>query len=346
MRNVHIVIAGLGNTGGQVASLVARLAPVVKITLCDPDDYSGDNLATQNIDFRDVGRAKVVAQADRLRRVRPGLEVLALPLRIEDVPRGLLACDLILSCPSTRQARQNINEIAARLGIPYIDCGVLGSQNLVRVNAYVPSPETPCLECAWGPEDYAALEQEFLCGAKNGAYPTQATAALGALAASLVGIEVSKLLRGETDESLAGRQVLYDGQHHVAQVSSCRRNPSCRFDHRAWTIEPWVCRLDAMTVREAVGAFGSLRVEGHWFAVDLVCPDCGSREKGLRLNRPQVRCLPCDRRMVSCSFGSLEGLNAELGRRFFKDLSLADLGLRYGDIVSSGDRHRRIQEAA
>ncbi len=62
-----------------------------------------------------------------------------------------------------------MNEIAWRLEVPWIDCGILGSQNLVRVNAYVPSQDAPCLECPWSQEEYALLEQEYLCSAGSGA---------------------------------------------------------------------------------------------------------------------------------------------------------------------------------
>ena len=54
-------------------------------------------------------------------------------------------CDLIVSCLDSKAARQHVNEIAWRLGTPWIDCGVLGSQSLVRVNAYFPAQGSPCL---------------------------------------------------------------------------------------------------------------------------------------------------------------------------------------------------------
>lgn len=348
---VSVVVAGAGgNTGSHLLPHLARMSCVSQLTLVDPEFYEAANLAVQCIDRLDVDRPKVLAQAEKLRRIRSalgdsGLNIIALQQRIEDVPRGLLECDLIVSCLDSKAARQHVNEIAWRLGTPWIDCGVLGSQNLVRVNAYVPSQESPCLECSWGHDEYSVLEREYLCGAGSTKYPTMASSALGALAASLMAIETKKLLQGELASSVVARQVILDVEHHTIQVTAGRRNPWCRFDHRNWVIEPWRCRTDAITVGAALSTLGSLQVEGHHFACELACPGCGHREKSLRLNRPLARCPACDRRMVTIGFGALQRIDSTLVEGY-SNLTLEQIGLRTGDIVSNGNRHRRIMEAA
>ena len=348
----HLVVAGAGgNTGSHLLPHLARMPEVARLTLVDPEFYEPANLGVQCIDSIDVDRPKVTAQAEKLRRIRPGLgnsglQVIALQERIEDVPRGLLKCDLIVSCLDSKAARQHVNEIAWRLNVPWIDCGVLGSQGLVRVNAFIPSQDAPCLECAWSHDEYSVLEQEYLCGAGSGAaYPTMASSALGALAASLMAIEISKLLGREPTQSLAGRQVILDANHHTIQVTAGRRNPYCRFDHRSWVIEPWNCNPEATTVAAAISTLGSLKVEGHRFACELTCPGCSHSENSLRLNRPLARCPECGRRMVSTGFGSLERIDSILvgGNA---GLTLAQVGLRAGDIVSGDNRHHRVLEAA
>jgi molybdopterin/thiamine biosynthesis adenylyltransferase len=344
----RVVVAGAGgNTGSHLLPHLARMPEIARITLVDPEFYEPANLAVQNIDRMDVDRPKVAVQAEKLRRIRPriadsGLEIIGLQQRIEDVPRGLLMCDLIVSCLDSKAARQHVNEIAWRLGTPWIDCGVLGSQSLVRVNAYFPAQGSPCLECAWGHDEYSVLEQEYLCGAGSGAtYPTMASSALGALAASLMAIEIGKLLRGAPAEQLGARQLILDAGHRAIQVTRGLRNPWCRFDHRSWVIEPWRCRPETTTVEAALSTLGSLRVEGHRFVCELACPGCGHREKLLRLNRPLARCAVCNRRMVSSGFGSLECIDSSLVGEY-STLTLAQVGLHAGDIVSSGNRHRHI----
>jgi ribosomal protein S27E len=202
------------------------------------------------------------------------------------------------------------------------------------------------LECAWGPDEYALIEQEYLCGAGSGsAYPSMASSALGSLAASLMALEIAKLLSNELTEPATARQVLVDAQHHHLRISTSRRNPWCRFDHRHWVVKPWRCHPESTTLGAALQALGSLRVEGHRFVQEMQCPGCGHMETALRLNRPLARCAVCNRRLVSAGFGSLERLDAELVKEF-SDLTLAQIGLRAGDIVSCGKWHHRELEAA
>jgi molybdopterin/thiamine biosynthesis adenylyltransferase len=346
MATGYIVVAGAGgNTGSHLLPHLARMSGVARITLVDPDVYESANLAVQNIESDDVGEPKVAAQAARLRRIRPDLDVVGIQERIEDVPRGLLRCDLFVSCLDSKAGRQHLNEIAWRMGTPWIDCGVLGSQNLARVNAYAPSQDSPCLECSWDDGEYAILEQEYLCGAEGGAFPSMASSALGGLAASLTAIQMAKILSGDADAFVVSRQVVLDAEHHVVQVTTERRNPECRFDHRIWAIEPWISPPEVTTLGQAVSALGSVRVEGHRFVCGLVCPGCGRGENGLRLNRPLARCAACDRRMASSGFGARECLDSTLAVEH-RGLTLAQVGLRAGDIVSSGERHRLLVEAA
>lgn len=350
MRSLRIVVAGAGgNTGSHLLPHLARISEVRRLTLVDPDVYETGNVRVQNIEAKDVGQGKAVAQAAKLRQIRPDLESAARQERIEDVPRGLLQCDLFVSCLDSRLARQHLNEIAWRLDTPWIDCGVLGSQNMVRVSAFAPSDDSPCLECGWNAGkdgDYSLLEQEYLCGAtKISGFPSMSSSALGALAASLVAIEVAKFVRGEKADWGASRQLIFDAEHGVAQVTAERRNPWCRFDHRVWRLEPWITNPVTTTVRDALRALGRVQVDGHHFVSEMVCPGCGRRDNAPRLNRPLARCAACNRRMASSGFGALERLEPSCCDEFLR-LTLAQVGLQAGDILTSGARHRLLMEAA
>ena len=348
MEAIHIVVAGAGgNTGSQALPHLARSARVGRLTLVDPDVYEPSNLAVQNIDEADIGLPKVVAQAARLARIRSGLPITTMQARVEDVPRGLLRCDLFISCLDSRVARQHLSEIAWRLGIPWIDCGVLAGENLARVTTWSPAPDAPCLECTWDAESYALLEKQYLCGAEPAVFPSGASSALGALAASLVALELARFLR---DESLpSARQVIFDAENRVVQTTHDRRNRDCRFDHTIWQIDPWFAPPSTTTAAQALRELGSLSIAGHRFISELVCPGCGRHENaGLRLNRPLARCAACDRRMASSGFGAFDVLDSDLAAPFLQlnpGLTLEQIGIRAGDIVSSSRGHRQIVEA-
>jgi len=343
----HIVVAGAGgNTGSLLIPHVARMPDVMRLTLVDPDAYEQRNLPVQDIAISDVKQSKARVQAARVESINPGVHVLAFESRIEDLPRGLLRCDLIVSCLDSRAARQFVNEIAFRLGVSWIDCGVLGGQNLARVNAYDPSMSSPCVECPWGPADYALIEQEYICGASGGTRPTMASSALGALAASLVAMEIPKLLGGDRSASLIARQLIVDARHHRLITSKLARNTACRFDHGTWSIAQWPCRLGSTTVGEALSALGELQIAGHRFVRALVCPGCGWQSEGsLRLNRPFAHCIACGRRMASPGFDARDQLGSGL-EADSRALTLAQVGLRAGDLVSAGDCHYELVEEA
>jgi len=144
-----IVVAGAGgNIGSHFTPHLARMREVGRVVLIDRDAYEPRNVVNQDIVSRDVKKPKVGVQARRLKEIRPDLGVAALHAPLESVPLGTWRADLIVACLDSRAARQAVNERAWRLGVPWIDSGVLGSEWLARVNVYVPGHDAPCLECA------------------------------------------------------------------------------------------------------------------------------------------------------------------------------------------------------
>lgn len=233
-----VVLVGLGNIGSHLAPLVARNEAVGRLVLIDFDSYSNENLPTQAIHTEDVGKPKTLVQARDVQWIRPSLVVETFCARVQDVAFSELCADLILTGLDSRAARQHVNEAAWRLGVPWIDAAVDGPGLLVRVAVYVPGHDLPCLECAWDDSDYEALEQSYPCQPRAGTPPaSNSPASLGACAAALAAVECQKLLAGDRDVLLAGREVLLDLNHHTHYLTALRRNPRCRFDHEVWKRE-------------------------------------------------------------------------------------------------------------
>jgi molybdopterin/thiamine biosynthesis adenylyltransferase len=163
-----IVIIGAGNIGSHLVQHVARLPSGAHITLIDRDVYEEKNLRSQAIVARDVGRAKAMVQARRLRHINPTLQVVAIADAMENVPLGVLRDAIVLGCLDSRAARRHLAAAAWHVGaIAYVDAGVEPSGMLARINVYVAGDAAPCFECAWDASDYAAQEQQYPCDALN-----------------------------------------------------------------------------------------------------------------------------------------------------------------------------------
>jgi hypothetical protein len=159
----RVVLSGCGNIGSHAAPHLARTPGVRQVVLVDPDVYQDKNVAGQDIRACDVGRRKVDVQAERLRRIRPELEVVAVADPLERLPFAYFRNAFILGALDSRLARQQLNQVAWRAGSPWIDLAVDGPGLLCRVSVYWPGVESPCLECGWDAADYRLLRQILPC---------------------------------------------------------------------------------------------------------------------------------------------------------------------------------------
>jgi molybdopterin/thiamine biosynthesis adenylyltransferase len=347
MSMKSIVVAGAGgNIGSHLTPHLARMAEVGRVTLIDRDIYEPRNVANQDIAPRDAEKPKVVVQARRLLEIRPNLEVNAIHAPLESVPLAEWRADLILACLDSLAPRQTVNERAWRLGVPWIDSGVMGSEWLARVNVYMPAEDAPCLECAWSDADYALIEQQYPCGRVAGApAPNGASAELGALAAAMQALECRKMLAGETDRAAVGRQATFNARWHRFSVTSFRRNPRCRFDHARWRIEPLPCDIRVARLAGLLTLAECVRAPGQRFLRRLVCPACRAEKRLFHLDgsldAAVRRCGACRKPMAPAGFDVVECLNGDLPEDV-RGLTLAEAGLRYGDVLQAGDRYFEI----
>jgi molybdopterin/thiamine biosynthesis adenylyltransferase len=354
----HVVVVGAGgNIGSHLVPHLARMPELGRLTLVDRDRYESRNVANQDVLPGAAGRGKAAVQAARARRANPHIEVRALAEDVEQLPLGLLRGDLILACLDNRRARQRVNDAAARLGVPWLDAGVLGDGLLARVTRYAPGDALPCLECAWDDADYAAVEQSYPCesAAPAPAPPrTTAPSSLGALAAAFLALECRKLLSGSGDPLPPGSELVVDAAHRRHFVTTLRRNPRCRrADHGVWTLEPLPAGRDTSlgelfeSVRARLGANGDLglRIEGKRFARQLRCESCGATRRVLRLagrlRRGELRC-SCGAPRGTPGFGLVERLQAADLTRAERGRRLSALGLRLGEVLSVGSAEREL----
>jgi molybdopterin/thiamine biosynthesis adenylyltransferase len=353
----HIVLIGCGNVGGFVVDHVGRLESVGHVSLCDHDVYEEKNLRTQNIEPADVGRPKAVVQADRLQSINPNLGITAYADSIENVPLGCLSdADVILAAVDSKRSRQVINEIARRLNIPWIDSGVEADRLLARVTVYFPEREAACGECRMTPEMYEDLETSYPCNPDAGTpAATNAPSSLGALAASLLIIECTKVLAGETRYDGSGYEVFMEADYHNVYPAKLQANTECRLsEHLTGSIKPpegFETRSIDSTLGELLRSDVSegastdsqddaprLRVVNQRFATHLTCTDCGHRRGYVKLsvslkNDGSYKCDRCGGEMVATGFDTLDELDGANLSAATASRTLRSVGIRDGDVV-------------
>ncbi|MEZ4586876.1 MAG: ThiF family adenylyltransferase [Gemmatimonadales bacterium] len=351
----RVVVVGAGGTiGSHLVPHLARSGSVRHLVLIDRDRYDAGNLANQNITRSEVGRPKARVQAARARRIAPDLVITAVVADVERLPLGLLHADLILGCVDNRRARLRLNEAAWRLGVTWIDAGVLADGGLARVSIYAPGADAACLECAWSEQDYRLVEQDYPCRPATAA-ATGTPSGIGALAGALLATEADQHLRGAAERLPAGSEVVVSAHFHRHYLTRGVRRSECRFDHRTWPVElePGApTRELGQLIRSAGFDLTRTRVTvpGHHFARRLECPGCGRSHPvarlASRLGAARKRCPHCAAERVLSGFAMSDalgpGIDGALARR-----SLAGLGLTIGDLIhlSDGARERYLELA-
>jgi len=362
-RSKSAVVVGAGGAiGSYTDELLARSPELGQLTLLDRDRYEKKNLNSQSITMDDVTRAKALVQGERVGRINPALRVIAMVGDVEQVPLGRLRADVLLACLDPRRSRQRVNQVAYRLGTPWIDAGIRADGLLARVNVYRPGVDQPCLECAWDQRDYELIEQTYPCQPDAPALAaTNAPPGLGALAAALQVLECQKIFAGQWERVALGKQVLVDAASHRHFVTRFRRNLACRFDHTIWQIDSLEQQAHELSARDALALAGcattadaALRVEGQVFVRQLVCPRCGEvRALPWRLSGrlgAEQECVRCRRPMLAPAAAVRDWLGEGDLPAAARGDAVRSLGFQDGDVFTvrspDGERHFELDGRA
>lgn len=158
IEGIRIGVIGLGSVGSIVAEGLARIG-VRELVLIDHDVVEEHNLdRLLNAGVRDIGRAKTdVAEAAARRGSSAGaIEILNIRRKVQHEVAYAEArdCDIIVCCVDSPVARDVVNRIAFRDGIPVVDGGVeirkaprTGNMSAARWKAHIVNPYNECLRC-------------------------------------------------------------------------------------------------------------------------------------------------------------------------------------------------------
>lgn len=124
---VCVAIFGAGGSAGLVCNL-ARCG-VRRFKLFDFDRISLTNVARQHHDATDVGRSKVAALADAIRRINPDaiVEVIEdnfLDTDADDLAAHIAECDLLIFATDRFEAQARGNELALQFNVPALWIGL------------------------------------------------------------------------------------------------------------------------------------------------------------------------------------------------------------------------------
>src|SRR5215207_1954857 len=146
LRNAHVSVIGVGGIGNPVVTQLTAMG-IGKLKIVDRDVIEISNLHRQHLyTDEDIGKVKVEAALERLRRLNPQVEIEAVPASVttytaENLVKG---SDIVIDALDSIDARYALNDACIRQNIPFIYAGALGM--LGSVCTILPN-KTACLRC-------------------------------------------------------------------------------------------------------------------------------------------------------------------------------------------------------
>lgn len=217
LRQASAVVVGTGGLG-SASSMYLALAGIGRLGLVDGDRVEMSNLQRQVIhSTRDLGRPKVESAADKLREVRPDLQIDLYPVRLtrENAESILGPYDVVVDACDNFATRYLLNDVCYLLRKPLSYGAVFRFEG--QASLFFPG-DGPCLRCLF-PEPPPA-----------GSVPTCREAGVFGPVPGLIGclqaMDVVRYLTGR-GETYRGRLLLYDARLMTWDEVALSRDSRC-----------------------------------------------------------------------------------------------------------------------
>ncbi|WP_194207304.1 thiazole biosynthesis adenylyltransferase ThiF [Superficieibacter sp. 1612_C1] len=211
----RVLIVGLGGLGAPAALYLAG-AGVGTLVLADDDEVHLSNLQRQ-IAFTtdDIARPKAQVTQQRLSRLNPDIELVALEQRLtgDALNHAVAQADVVLDCTDNMATRQAINAACVKNSTPLITASAVGFGGQLMV--LTPPWTYGCYRCLWPDEQ----EPERNCRTAGVVGPV-----VGVMG-SLQALEAIKLLSGI--RSRQGELRLFDARANSWRSLTLRRASGC-----------------------------------------------------------------------------------------------------------------------
>lgn len=167
LRSAKVCVVGAGGIGNPVITQLVAMG-VGKLRIVDRDVIEVTNLHRQHLyTDDDIGRVKVEAAAERLRKLNPGIEIEPVPTSVtkftaEGIVKGF---DIVIDALDSVDARYALNDACIKYNIPLIYAGAIGVTG--SVSTILPN-NSACLRCMF-PE---LKEEEMPACSTEGVHPS------------------------------------------------------------------------------------------------------------------------------------------------------------------------------
>jgi adenylyltransferase/sulfurtransferase len=167
LRNAKVAVIGVGGIGNPVVTQLTAMG-VGKLKIVDRDVIEISNLHRQHLYTEDdIGKVKVEAASERLRKINPQVEIEAVPTSVtrytaENLIKG---SDIVIDALDSIDARYALNDACIKYKIPFIYAGALGMVG--SVCTILPN-KSACLRCMF-PE---LAEDEMPTCSTEGVHPS------------------------------------------------------------------------------------------------------------------------------------------------------------------------------
>lgn len=167
IRSAKVCVVGAGGIGNPVITQLAAMG-IGKLRIVDRDVIEVTNLHRQHLyTDEDIGRVKVEAAAERLRKLNPAVEIEPVPTSVtkytaEEVVKGF---DIVIDALDSVDARYALNDACIKHNIPLIYAGAIGVTG--SVCTILPN-KSACLRCMF-PE---LNEEEMPACSTEGVHPS------------------------------------------------------------------------------------------------------------------------------------------------------------------------------
>jgi molybdopterin/thiamine biosynthesis adenylyltransferase len=211
------LIVGAGGLGAPAASHLAG-AGVGTIGIIDPDRVELTNLHRQLVyGDADIGRPKVAAARDYLRRVALSVTVDVMEDRLDanNAARVIAGYDVVIDASDNFETKFLINDVAVGSGTPFSHGGVVGL--LGQTMTVVPG-RSACVRCLFGGPPPAGTTPSC-----------QDAGILGPVAGAIGAIQAAETIALLLDDhsALLDRLLTYDALRNRWRAVDLRRDPRC-----------------------------------------------------------------------------------------------------------------------